>query len=318
MQPALIGGISGAIVFAVAVGFFILRYRGLSAQQGGIQRERGEGGQCARFLRDFGVSCSDLTASQQRELAMSVVDRQRKHLPSQAAAISSLLVVLVGLLAFNVAESRLARRQSKPTVEVIAEGASHHVDIPTEGLTLVQALTAGQSSSLADDIDSPTLIALRRTDKRSTPHVFYLPLAMVMTGISGATALQPGDIAQTVGWETTGLGVQQSTEPGVAFEVAGYVERPGQFKTVEVSESIMNVTTDEYAGSFEVGGVPADVVIVTRKSPGGAPLEHYFIPIAEPYLNFTLLQSRIYVGDQLEYALLKDVPLFRNDDASSR
>lgn len=243
-----------------------------------------------------------LSPEQRRELAGELVNLDRRALPKRAALLSLLWSSVVGLGTYNGAQ--LALSTSRGAVQVLLGGANQTQLIPAEGLTLLAAVTAsGIELPQVPPDNSPQFLSLRRGQD-----LFYLMRSEVLNGAAGEIQLAPGDRVAAIDWNETSLGAQVSTEPGVGFEVDGSVQRPGAFRTLEVSEPIMNAATDEYAGSFDDS--VAEVVVVQRPKPGGTIMEHYFIPLTEPDLNLELFQSRIREGDRILYERLTDVELF--------
>jgi hypothetical protein len=275
-------------------------------------------------------SARDVAPSEAASFEAKRADVEAELLAAEMAgfrrATPLLALPLVALAGFGLLSMGLARTSSvaSPTLQTVfvadGDGQTTRVELPAADATLLAALNRAGTGSTnqpavpAGQDEEPKLVAVRRADTTTT--VYYFPLPLVQNGLPGGMPLRSEDTVSVVDLAATSLGVLDSTEPGVPFEVRGLIERPGSYKSVEMSEFVANANTPEYGGSFSTGKNGPDVIVVTRSPDATGLVEKYFVPIAEPWVDPYLLQSRIQPGDVLEYARLANLKLLQPAEPS--
>jgi hypothetical protein len=309
MDSLLLAGLTAGSVLLIAGLLFGFRYRQLGIQLRQVIRKDGPQ-RCAvaeTSLVKRGISCGDLSSEQRQQLSISLLLRDRRRTAVEATTISILLALVSGLAVYNVPSEPLA---ASSVVVTSRDGVSQSLSIPPTGLTLVQAVSKANLAPAAGG-EELLLVAVRARQVGQAAQIYYFPLEMTLSGLPGDLPLQAGDVIRVTELDATSLGVLESQEPGIPFEVTGRVARPGKYQTGEVSEPIMNITTEEYAGSFAGDGKSAEVTVLTRQPASAGPTEHYLIPLFGPHLNRALLECRINAHDRYHYARLDELSFFR-------
>lgn len=264
-----------------------------------------------RELSRLGIEPQNLPPQWRLQLANRLLIREQGRLAIEATMFSLLLAAAMGLAMFNVTRLPNSALYPGDVVEVsVGAGEPQSLSVPPEGLTLVLALSAVRAAPLNEE-ESSRLVAIRRSASERRSLLLFIPLAMALGGSPGDLPLQVRDVVRVIPLEETSLGLLESTEPGVPFAVSGCVERPGQYATARVSEPIMNISTDEYVGTFARDGSLAEVIILDRQSSSSGLLERYIIPLTGPFLNRTLLEARIAANDRYTYARMSEIVLFQ-------
>lgn len=265
----------------------------------------------ASLSQGFGLDSRNCDLAQTTVLTRQLIqfDGQRW----KWATVIHFVFLLLGITGLVLFPSLAEESRSRSILITTPDGQSRNIPMESDNLKLSDALTAAGTAASTqqpdaddDDYEEPMLIGIKRSED-GQQNIYYYPASMVWSGAPGALRVKEGDSIVFRTLDQTSLGVMDITDEGVNFSVSGMIERPGDYETVEFDEVIMNIHTESYAQSFESSQSGPDVLILRRQMNEAAPIEHYFIPITEPFIDPILLDSRIRKGDRFEYSRIDTV-----------
>ncbi len=317
----MIPGIILAVGAIISIWLYLRQARCLARLRSPTSSEN----EVARQLEKNG-KFDGLNADQKLAVACSLAEARKQQAFFAGICLTLIPALTVAVvqaygpnLLTQVPEKATALKQQGRVFVQGPDGITNQVAIPSQGLTLYDALHRMDLSklmkSVEDDEDEgePWFVAVRATGTNDN-RTYFMPVNMANGGLASHIELRTDDQVGMINLEDTSLGVFDLPETGLKFSVGGLIERPGDYTTKEDADSFMYIATPEYAGSFETDESGPDVMIVERAIDENGPLHVFILPLVEPYLNIDLLESIINDGDSIRYVRLKDHDLLAAND----
>ena len=244
----------------------------------------------------------DSTRNEPAELRQAIRAQQKKELLWVLAVIA--LLSWIGSVAVR---SQLAQPAGQPVFAINKSGKPQEIKVGGKGVSVLQAIqqidVPTESTNLEDDAEEPWFLMIRPSSKSCT---LYIPESFAVNGLASHFDLLSGDQIRWVNLEKTQLGVLDPPKEGDPFSVKGMIENPGKFQVLEGEDTLMSISTPEYAKSYSIDADGPNVLILTRKITKESPPEIYLLPLREPHLDMDLLESYLAVEDSFEYVRIAE------------